>query len=304
MATDPAGQAAIGIALSRCYRETGSFAKAIESGEAILARLAARGQAGLEDHIRLTVTVAMAYRRAGDVGTAVRLCRRAVRAAEEMDSADAKAAAYWNSSIMERASGNLADAMRLATNALKIHELGSGNRSLARLRTWVGQLSLMMQPPDAESALRHLRARRPRAGVGGGLARRRGPQPDLAGTGTCGARRLRRGSQRASRRSRRRSSCRRCPIRLMAAEMHIVQAQAYVATGDLRSAATSCERAAQTLELAGTERDAAQLWFELGDVLDSLGDLAASYAAYRRSAALAGIDWIVPALRERITSKA
>ena len=64
------------------------------------------------------------------------------------------------------------------------------------------------------------------------------------------------------------------------------------------------EHATQTLELTGSERDAARLWFELGDVLRSLGDLAASNAAYRRSATLAGIDWIVPALRERVTSKA
>jgi hypothetical protein len=40
---------------------------------------------------------------------------------------------------------------------------------------------------------------------------------------------------------------------------------------------------------AGSDRDAAQLWFELADLLEDIGDLDAARDAYRSAAASTGL---------------
>ena len=107
LAKHPAGELALssGIALSRCHRELGDLGRAISVGESLLASVAERGLTGGDEAIQLTVTVAAAYHQRGDTSYAVRLCRRAIIAAEQSGSARSRAAAYWNASIMELESG-------------------------------------------------------------------------------------------------------------------------------------------------------------------------------------------------------
>ena len=94
-------QIKVGIALSRCYNESGDFAKAVEVGEMILEHLADTPLDDTDEAVQMAVTMAAAYFERGDTGQAVRVCRKAMTKAESLDSPVARASAYWNASVFE-----------------------------------------------------------------------------------------------------------------------------------------------------------------------------------------------------------
>ena len=59
-------QIKVGIALSRCYRESGDFAKAVEVGEMILEHLADTPLDTSDEAVQMAVTLAAAYFERGD----------------------------------------------------------------------------------------------------------------------------------------------------------------------------------------------------------------------------------------------
>ena len=119
-------QIKVGIALSRCYRESGDFAKAVEVGEMILEHLADTPLDTTDEAVQMAVTLAAAYFERGDTGQAVRVCRKAMTKAETLDSPIARASAYWNASIFEAGRGSVRDAIPLAQRALALLRRGSG----------------------------------------------------------------------------------------------------------------------------------------------------------------------------------
>jgi tetratricopeptide (TPR) repeat protein len=151
---NPEGSLAVsvGIALSRCHRETGAYAQAIEAGEAVLTRLAGSGRRDNPDLIRLSVTVAMAYAAQGDITHAARIAQRAIADAERISSPEALAAAYWNSSIFEQQRGCVSQAIEMASKALTLLENAESNRNVARLRSDLARLHLDADQPDIEFA--------------------------------------------------------------------------------------------------------------------------------------------------------
>ncbi|MDN5895509.1 MAG: helix-turn-helix domain-containing protein, partial [Nocardioides sp.] len=80
-----------GIALSRAYRESGDFSRAIETGERILTQVEAAGLDSCDEAVQLAVTVAAAHFERGDAGHAVRTCRAAITKAEVLGSSRARA---------------------------------------------------------------------------------------------------------------------------------------------------------------------------------------------------------------------
>ena len=96
-------QIKVGIALSRCYRESGDFSKAVEVGEMILEHLADTPLDASDEAVQMAVTLAAAYFERGDTSQAVRVCRKAITKAETLDSPVARASAYWNASAFEAA---------------------------------------------------------------------------------------------------------------------------------------------------------------------------------------------------------
>ena len=76
----------VGIALSRCYRESGDFSKAVEVGEMILEQLADTPLDSSDEAVQMAVTLAAAYFERGDTSQAVRVCRKAVTKAEKLES--------------------------------------------------------------------------------------------------------------------------------------------------------------------------------------------------------------------------
>jgi transcriptional regulator with XRE-family HTH domain len=82
------------IAMVRCLKTSGDLTRAIEVGERVMASMAGSHIDSCDEAVQLTVTVASAYFRRGDTGHAIRMCRKAITKAEDLDSNGARAAAY------------------------------------------------------------------------------------------------------------------------------------------------------------------------------------------------------------------
>jgi transcriptional regulator with XRE-family HTH domain len=273
------------IALCRCYRESGDLNKAIEVGERVLAQLGQSPLDGTDESVQMAVTLAAAYFYRGDTGQAVRICRVAIGKAETLESAGARAAAYWNASIFESERGSVSNAVAMAERALALLSEGQDARNLARLRTQIGYLQLELDPPAIAEAHQHLEKAAEELPWSGAspveiaqnqLARARAylleGELDVAET-MC--------------RETFESAGEDAPA--FAANARAVLGQIVAARGDAEGAKALFRQAVFFLTGAGADRDAAQLWFELADLLEDVGDLDAARAAYRSAAATTGL---------------
>jgi tetratricopeptide (TPR) repeat protein len=273
------------IALSRCYRESGDLARAIDTGTETLRVLDACGLEGGDEAVQLTVTVAAAHFERGDVGHAVRICERAMERAEKLGSPKAKASAYWNASVMRSKKGEVEAAVPLAKKALALLETGGDLRNLARLRSELGICQLRLDPPAVEDAQLNLeQARRELEWSSASpidtarnklaLARADFLSGDLA---------------RAVERADEVYAVARTQAPLLAADALVLQGQIAVCAGDTGSAQSTYREAILALSSIGADRGAAQLWFELGGLLEEIGATDEARDAYRRAAASTGL---------------
>ena len=288
LVADDVGEQAVaaGIALSRCYRETGDLTRAIQTGEAMLARLSESGLTVGDEIVQLTVTVAAAYFERGDTHHAVRLCRRATDAAARFGSARAKASAYWNASVMEERRGAVAAAVPLAERALALLSDGHDARNLGRLRTQLGIMQLQLDPPDTEEAERNLEA----------------AATEMASSSASPVDLMRNGLARAKSRllvgdldeadARVKGVLAACTeqMPLNEAETHSLRGQIAAARGDLDGAKSADLAAVLVLSGIGADRVAGQLWLDLGALLESVGELDAARDAYRSAAVSTGLS--------------
>jgi tetratricopeptide (TPR) repeat protein len=272
------------IALTRCYRESGDLVRATEAGEKALTRLRAVSLDGGDEAIQLIVTLASVYNERGDARHAVRLCRAAAAKAEELDSPKAKAAAYWNASIMESRQGRTAAAIPLAEHALELLERDDDNRNLALLHSQLGMFLLATDPPDAAQAKRSLERAATDLEWSSATVIERGfnqvalaraclllgqydeadqilvPVADSAGAAP-----------------------------LLSAECALLRGQIHGARGDVDSARTAYLEAVRVLSSVGADRAAAQTWVDLAALLDGVGEAEAAKTAYRNATASAGL---------------
>jgi transcriptional regulator with XRE-family HTH domain/Tfp pilus assembly protein PilF len=273
------------IALCRCYRESGDLNKAIEVGERVLAQLSNSPLDGTDESVQMAVTLAAAYFYRGDTGEAVRICRKAIAKAEKLDSPTARASAYWNASIFESERGSVSNAVVMAERALSLLAEGQDSRNLARLRTQVGVMQLELDPPDLVEAHLHLDqaaadlpwcSASPVEIAQNELARARifmlEGDLDLSETMTRST-----------------FDVANAEVPAFAANARAVLGQIFAARGDNEGAKKLYRQAVFFLTSAGADRDAAQLWFELADLLEEVGDLDAARDAYRSAAATTGL---------------
>ena len=273
------------LALSRCHRESGDLNRAIDVGEQGLAALKSAGIDGGDEAIRLVVTVAAAYFERGDTGHAVRIAMEAIRRSEEIGSPMARAAAYWEASLFESERGGAAAAIPYAQRALALLSETEDRRNLARLRAQVGVMMLRLDPPDVAHAVEHLEnARTELAGSDAGVV-------DLAHCDIALARaRLHGGDPReATDLAAKVLEATREMAPAVAAEAASVLGMVASRSGDAARAGDHYRNAVGLLSGIGQDRQAAQLWLELGSELDLLGDADAARDAYRRAAVSSGL---------------
>ena len=142
------------IALSRCYRESGDLGLAIghrgaRARRARRARLSTSTTRPCSSRSRVAAT----YYIRGDTGQAIRdLPQGDCEGRAHRDSPKARAAAYWNASILESERGSVAEAIPLAERALALLAEGQDGRNLARLRTALADMQLQLDPPEVAAA--------------------------------------------------------------------------------------------------------------------------------------------------------
>ncbi len=274
-----------GIALSRIHRETGDLGRAITSGEEVLSQLRLAGLEASDEAVQLSVTVAAAYFERGDTAHAVRLCTKAISQAETLDSPRARASAYWNASVMQANRGDIAAAVPLAERALSLLGEGQDARNLARLRTEVGRLQLELDPPAVDEARENLTravsemewssaSPTDRAWTLLGLARAAFLSGELEQ-----ARDLIGEVETTS----------RGHAPLAEAEALTLAGRTCAEEGRMAEAADFYQQAVLRLSAIGADKAAAQLWFDLASLLESVDLSEAARDAYRRAAASTGL---------------
>lgn len=286
LADEPGGVHALscGIALSRCYREAGDLTQAVTTGEALLAQVAGWGLADGDEAVQLGVTVAAAYFQRGDTHFAVRMCRDLVAAAENRGSPFARAAAYWNASVMELETGSAPAAVALAGKALALLGEGKDARNLGRLRSQLGIMQLMLDPPEVDEAAANLHAAARALEASGTRVDRLRNDVGLART------RLMSGEVgRARDEAAAVFEAARDIAPLLAADARALEGQAAAAAGDIETAKARFKEAVFVLTGVGDDRSAAQLWLELGGLLESVGETATASEAYRSAAVASGL---------------
>lgn len=294
------GRIKVGIALSRIYRETGDLGRAITCGEEVLSELSLAGLKASDEAVQLSVTVAAAYFERGDTAHAVRLCAKAITQAETLDSPRARASAYWNASVMQANRGDITAAVPLAERALALLGEGQDARNLARLRAEVGRLQLELEPPAVDDARNNLQQAvaemewssatpMDRAWTVLGLARAAFLTGDY-------------------------DECRRLLTDVHATsdgQSPLAEAEALALEGRISAANADTDEAARCYQAAvlklssiGADKSAAQLWFDLAALLESVDLVEAASDAYRRAAASTGLRarTAAPAVTRELTS--
>ena len=273
------------IALGRCYRQSGDLGLAVEVMERTLAELGDTALDGSDEVVQLAVSLAATYFDRGDTGQAIRTCRKAIAQAERLGSPRARAAAYWNASIMEAERGSVAEAIPLAERALALLAEGQDGRNLARLRTALADMQLQLDPPEVVAAQQQLDLadHELRESSGGAF--------DFARNDVARARVLMLlGDLDAARELSAAVHARvaeHSPI--AAADAKLVEGQAAAAAGHVEEAGRVYRQAVMLLTGVGADRDAADLWFELAGLFEAVGDMDAARNAYRSAAASTGL---------------
>ena len=273
------------IALSRCYRDSGDLSRAISVGEDASRTIEELGLEGLTEAIQLSITVSAAYVTRGDLGHAMRICRRAMDAAERHNSPVGLASAYWEASIIEAGKGEFQNAQVLARRALSTFEASEDSRNLARLRAEIANMQLQSDPPDPTGALATLEQAEKE------LSWSASSTHDLARARLTRARAcfLLGDHEQAIQYSRE-------SVELAPAEAPMARVSGLTLQGQIAAAQNLVPQARELYREAilllagiGADRGTAQLWFELGGLLSEIGETEDAMDAFRRAAASTGL---------------
>ena len=273
-------------ALSRIYREQGDLDLAIECAERALDRATEAHLTGGEERVRLSVTLAAALYEIGKVDQAMAVCQTAIESAEQLASPTARATAYWNASVIEAESGELGRALELARKALLLLETADGVRDLARLRTQLSTMLLRVDPPLLDDA-RHQLALADRE-----LDWSASSAADKARNELVTARALYIGGDAAGSRQRLESALEAAEGRYPLVDVSglTLLAQIAFSEGAPEDARAHYRRAIQVLTGIGSDRQAGQLWFELGSLLEEVDLVDEARDAYKRAAVSLGLS--------------
>lgn len=273
------------VALCRCLKEQGAYRRAIEVGDQAAPLIEELRLTGLTESIQLSVSVAGAHTKLGNLDEAIRICARAVEAAEVVGSPVAKASAYWNASLVEGRRGAHHSALTLAQRALNAFEQSEDVRNIGRLRTQVAAMQLRTTPPDLAAALGWLEQAEKE------LAWSSASPLDKADHFLVTARARYLGGEIAlaldALDHAEDTMGEKSPM--LRSEACTLRGRIAFNAGDTESARRHYADAVHALSSVGSDRDAAQLWFEVGALLDQAGERDSALAAYRSAAVSTGL---------------
>jgi len=280
-------------ALCRIWREQGQLDRAIACAQAEL-DAAPPESLGSEEGIRLSVTLAAALFMAGRTAEAGELCDCAITESERLRSPVARASAYWNASIIRAESGDVTEALAMAKRALHLLESTERVRDIGRLRTQMVSIMLKAEAPRLEEAHEQLRladteldwseanvtdrARHDFVRAQAMLMAGDVDEAHAAALGvltTCGE-----------------------DLPLLRVNALTLLGQTAWSTGDRDGAHTWYRQAIAVLTGVGADREAGQVWFELGTLADEAGLVEEARDAYRRAAASTGLVARLPVVSQ------
>jgi tetratricopeptide (TPR) repeat protein len=284
---------AASIALCRCYREAGDLARSIEVGERARVRAEELGLSGTDDEIRLSVTLVAAYYERGDVVYAAQLCQQALERAERVGSVAGRGSAYWNGSVIAADRGRQSEAVVLAERALALLSEGEDTRALAGLRVQLGLVLLGQDPPDTDAAQHHLvRAREDLVQAGAGAVEVARCDVALADASLLAG-----DLDAAERLAQDAIASAQTLAPFLVAEAEVVLGRVALAQDNSGEAQIRFRRAVAALTGAAADREAAQLWYQLGELLEAAGDDQGARDAFKSAGASVGLRPVTVASR-------
>jgi transcriptional regulator with XRE-family HTH domain len=279
-------------ALSRIWRENGQLERAIACARDAL-RGTPQSLLGSDEGIRLSVTLAAALFTAGRTDEAAEICDRAIAEAERLSSPVARASAYWNTSIIRLEAGDMSEAISLAGRALHLLENTERVRDLGRLRTHLGAIMLRADPPRLTEAQEQLQ-----------IAEREldwseATPADRARHDLVNARALFLSGAWEAASQRARSVLGSCDgLPLLGVHAMTLLGQIAWNAREHEEASGWYREAITLLTGAGADREAAQLWFDLGTLATEAGLTAEAADAFRRAAVSAGLQARLPVVTQ------
>lgn len=281
--TDPDRWAKLHVALCRCHRERGDFRAAAETAEFGLHKLTAAQARWTEATVTLGATLLGVFCERGDLVHSRQFAGRLIEHAEEVGSARAKAAAYWNAGVAADYRGDVSEALRQEERALALMGESDDARNIARLRADCGRLSLRARQAErARDLIQQARAE---------LAASDASEIDDARCLTELAKienALGRPSAAAEFAQQAIKHLEGGP-RFASADALIALADAYMGLDQQDDAVATLRRAAERLEAMRSSRQAAQAWFDLAELHGRNGDEKQRANAYRRACACMGL---------------
>lgn len=269
-------------ALSRCYREAGDLARAVDVAEQAIELCDRLGLTGLDGHPQLVATMAAAYFDRGDLLRAGVILDELLEATRDADR-PARAAAHWNAALVAAESGRHAEAARLAERAAALLGEGGDERSIARLKVTRAWILLADDPPQAKPARALLRSALPAI-----------RQHDSAGALASAEVELARCELLLGRPQQAHELAERA-LRALGNEQPTEIARARAVLGEARLAtgdglgAHDLDAAAALLDDVGADRQAASVWRRIADARERTGDAPGALAAYRRALDAVGL---------------
>ncbi|MDO9455233.1 helix-turn-helix domain-containing protein [Nocardioides sp.] len=271
------------LGLSRLKRETGDLHGAIAIAEQALAAVE-NAPAPVDDVVKVSMALAAAVYEAGDTNRALAICTKAVQLAESADSTQARAAAYWNTAIIECEAGRMEQALSLTRRALAVFAGADDARLEARLRTQLGIFLLRADPPAPSEAIAQLTQARDTyqhtdADTADILHNRMALARAHFAAGDVDAAR---------------SEADYCALAgeqypFVGATATTLLGRIAVQIGTTGDARTHFLRAIHFLSAVGADRRAAQQWFTLATLLDEAGLDAEAKDAFKRAAVSSGL---------------
>ncbi|GAA4518804.1 hypothetical protein GCM10023191_093470 [Actinoallomurus oryzae] len=267
------------IALSRCHRERGDFAIAIDVGEAALRSLSDTTGQWSDSMVMLGATVLAAYILRGDLAYANQFAQSLIDRAEAIGSPKALMAAYWNAGFVAESRGEYDHALRLAERAMALLGEEDDPRNLSRIRNAYAIFLLDAHPERAEEAKDVLLKAARELGASSAST------VDLSLNYTVQARAelLLGRPVEAAELARRALDLLESPGGITTANAYIALGDAYERMGRHEEAVMALSQAGEYLEKLDAHRPAARAWFGLAELLGAAGRPDGQKAAFQRA---------------------
>lgn len=271
-------------ALVRCYREAGDLSRAVDLGEAALARMRDLQLTRLDGYAALASTVAGVYSERGDHVRAKVLLDELLAELPADAPLEDRGYAYWNAAVNAVERGMPGEGLRLAERAKALLSESADTRSQARIQVTQAWLLLAQQPPEPDQARSLLRAVLPVLRTEAGPMSVASAETELA---RC---ELMLGRAKVSARLAR-SALKRLPPehKIERARAGSVLGAALTDLDDVEAGLLEMSIAAAELDAVDANRQAAPIWRSLSETYRRLGQFDQAFAAADRALQSSGV---------------